>query len=165
MWYQKGRDKIISVLVGGLLLTLLWWNLREASPLRVLLRNDPSTPLFKYEHQYDDIDETARRLAPPEGNLAIGFRGDDPSNPQDQQKAARIYFRSVYELYPRRVYPLTPPDVTVSGETLLSESRPPDESVLRARNIRALAVFSRLPNGEDAVQRFQIPPTDAPAIH
>lgn len=150
-------QKIAAILVIVWLIALAGWNFRSDSPYRMLLRNDPDSALFKFAHQYDDIDNTAERLLPASGNLAIGFRGYDANDPSDQAKAARVYLRSIYRIYPRRVYPLIAPGVTASGQSLVGSLIRPDESWLHEHDVAAIALFSKLPNGEDSVQRFDIP--------
>ena len=151
------RQKLAALLVIVWLIATAWWNVRSESPYRVLLQNDPTSPLFKFAHQYDDIDKTAERLLPASGNLAIGFRGYDATDARDQATAARIYLRSVYRVYPRRVYPLIAAGVSANGQSLLQSQVRPDESWLREHGVGALALFSKLPNGEESVQRFEIP--------
>jgi hypothetical protein len=113
----------------------------------------------RFGHQYDETDDTARKLAPPEGNLALGFQGYDPARASDANFAARLYFRSTYILYPQRAFAAVPEGTLINaGDDILTAAAPPTREWQQSRNVRTLAVFSVLPNGESFVRPVPIDP-------
>jgi hypothetical protein len=118
----------------------------------------------KFGHQYDETDQTARKLAPAEGNLALGFQGYNAQRPADADFAARLYFRSSYILYPQLVF-ATVPDGTLinTGDDILLNVTAPGGDWLHARDVRTLAVFQLLPTGESSVRPIPIQPPTPPA--
>ena len=112
----------------------------------------------QYGHQYDETDQTAKKLAPTEGNLALGFQGYDARKAADADFAARLYFRSTYILYPQRTFAAVPDGTLVNtGDDILTNTAPPSPQWLHERDVRMLAVFQQLPSGESFVRPISIP--------
>ena len=111
----------------------------------------------KFGHQYDETDETAKKLSPAEGHLALGFQGYDARKSADADFAARLYFRSTYILYPQRAFAAVPDGTLINtGDDILTTTAPPTQDWLHERNVRTLAVFTVMPNGESFVRPIPI---------
>jgi hypothetical protein len=140
--------------------TIFWWNMRSGSFFRLMMRHDAHSSAVIMAKQIEDLDETAKRLAPNEGNLALAFRGYSPLKEDDTNFAARVFFRMNYTLHPQRVYPLIPDETAVNtGDDLLIGGAPPSPQWLTDRGVRMIALFSMTPNGETFVQPI---PVNAP---
>jgi hypothetical protein len=143
--------------VTGALVTF-WWDVRPGGYFVQMLRRNSSSSVVKFAHQFDDIDADAKKLAPADGNLAIGFRGYSPISSDNANFAARLYFRFTYALYPKRVFPAVPENTLINnGGDILAATAPPTLDWLHARDIRTIAVFSLTPQGESFVQPLPVP--------
>ena len=124
---------------------------------RLMMRHDPHSSAVIMANQIEDLDQTAKRLAPKDGNLALAFRGYSPLKEDDTNFAARVFFRMNYTLYPQHVYPAIPDETAVNtGDDLLIGSAPPSPQWLEERNVHTIALFSMTPSGEAFVQPIPV---------
>jgi hypothetical protein len=145
-----------TALIAGSI-TIFWWNARSGSFFRLMMRHDPHSSAVIMAKQIQDLDETAKRLAPKEGNLALAFRGYSPLKEEDTNFAAKVFFRMNYTLYPQQVYPLIPDATAVNtGDDLLIDSAPRSAQWLLNRDVRSIALFSMTPQGETFVQPIPV---------
>ena len=86
--------------------------------------------------------------AVPEGNLVLKFKGFGTlKRESDTDAPVLIYFRSVYRLYPRKVFAV-PPDVVVNtGKDITENPFNPDMKWMQKNGVRKVITLTRDPKG------------------
>jgi hypothetical protein len=99
----------------------------------------------------EQIDRLCAEFPPPD-NVRLQFRGFDPGV---ADLPALAYYRSVYTLYPRRVFAADPSVPLNSGRDLLQTPWEPTDAWLDEHHVAWLAQFQRAPDGGIAIRTFR----------
>ncbi len=81
------------------------------------------------------------RLAAPEGNVMIRFENFENNREIAEGMAPLVYYRSVYFLYPRKVFVSEPGTIINKGWELAFAKFAPDRDWLMEKNISTILVF------------------------
>lgn len=135
---------LLAIMVAGNLVALLLPGALPALLIQVLVRQD-RTPVMLVTGLDGFL-----RAAVPTGNVFLRFRGFSPAQaappPEELGRPATaclIYVRTVYALYPRRVY-VGPEELPVIlGTEFMDQGFEPDWAWLCARDIRQVLTFTR----------------------
>ena len=148
-WYHKltkYRGLILIMLIIVSLLINCWLNVRKDSVLMlcktVLVDKDISKLYFS-----TGLDRFLEQAA-PEGNIVLKFAGfGQLKRESDTDAPVLIYFRSVYRLYPRKVFAVAPDVVVNTGEDLTENPFNPDLKWMYENGVRKVITLVRDPQG------------------
>lgn len=159
---RTGRIRPLLVLLAGLLLAqILCLAFSGSLPQRLhtlLWRGDRSS-LQLCEGLDGFLDQVA-----PDGNLFLQYEGFE-ALADGHRPASLIYFRSVYHLWPRRVYTGPEDRVITRGDNLIGEPAfIPDAAWLRERGVRHWLVFQATPTGAVSWREMPVAADPAPAV-
>lgn len=140
---------LLGIVVGGLGMQLILEDLSQNLPVRQLAATTLAGRPLPISASWAEMDAELASL-PSGGNLLVQFTGFSADDLAGRFFAEFIYYRSVYLLYPRRVY-LCPTDRAVNnGEQILAVRFKPDDIWLRGHDVRWV-LRSRLALGDVTV--------------
>jgi hypothetical protein len=151
------RRVLLLLAAGSALVFLLGRDALPALLHRVLVLGD-RTPVA----MMTGLDSFLRKNV-PDGNLFIQFRGfEDQEAPRPGEMsgldtASLIYFRTVYALYPRRVYTGPEERPITRGTEFIFNPFYPTAAWLRERGVHRVLTFARDPEG-NIYQEIQLVP-------
>lgn len=147
-WVRKFRKRspiiILSLVVISLLLNF-WMSFQGNSVLallnQVLIEKNKSRVYLA-----TGMDAFLAKAA-PSGNVVLKFkRFPNPKKEHDGAVPLLIYFRTVYDLYPRRVFAVPPNVVVNTEEDLAAHPFNPDIDWMRKNDIRKVITLTRTEN-------------------
>lgn len=148
-WVRNFRNRspmIILSLVAISLLLNLWMSVQPNSVL-ALLKEVVVDKNMSRVYLATGMDVFLAKAA-PSGNLVLKFKGfPKPKKESDGAVPLLIYFRAVYDLYPRRVFAVPPNVVVNTGEDLAAHPFNPDIDWMRKNDIRKVITLTRTDNG------------------
>jgi hypothetical protein len=140
---------LLGIVVGGLGMQLIIGDLSQNSSVRQLAATTLAGRPSSLSASWAAMDAELASL-PSGGNLLMQFIGFSADDRAGRFFVEFIYYRSVYLLYPRRVY-LGPTDRAVNNaEQILAVRFKPDDIWLRGYDVRWV-LRSRLAQGEVTV--------------
>jgi hypothetical protein len=137
-WYKKiseYRYPILIVLIVISIMINLWMGFNGESVLhlckQVIIDKDISKVYFS-----TGLDKFLEKAA-PEGNVVLKFEGFGKlKRESDTDAPVLIYFRSVYRLFPRKVFAVAPDIVVNTGEDLTENPFNPDLKWMHKNDVR-----------------------------
>jgi hypothetical protein len=139
---------LLGIVVGGLAMQLILENLSQDSTVRQLAATTLAGQPSSMSASWAPLDAGLTSL-PSGGNLLVQFTGFSADDRAGRFFVEFIYYRSVYLLYPRRVY-LGPTDRAVNNAEQILAVLKPDDIWLRAHDVRWV-LRSRLAQGHVTV--------------
>lgn len=144
-WYKKVTEYRFLVFLILILISLLiniFMSVSKDSVLMlcktVLVDGDISKMYFS-----TGLDRFLEEAA-PEGNMVLKFVGFGKlKRESDTDAPVLIYFRSVYRLYPRRVFAVAPDVVVNTGEDLTENPFNPDLNWMEENGVRKIITLVR----------------------
>lgn len=103
-----------------------------------------------------DLDHQLLSLA-KDGNLAIQSTGFDDSPADAESMLPKIYYRGVYTLYPQRIFVGEHNRIVNNGRDMATLHFNPDNTWLRAHEVRAVLSIRRESNGQITVVARALP--------
>jgi len=159
---KDAKSKVLLLLVLISLLMNLWMSFDSNSVL-ALVKEVAYDGNIRRVYLVTGMDQFLEKVNPP-GNVVLKFNGFKQLNRgEDDTGPLVIYFRSVYYLYPQKVFTVPPGTKVNDGEHILANPFHPNLPWMQENGVSTVISINKAPDGKiyNQVQNIpliQIPP-------